>query len=128
MRRIAAVIMGVVMIGELSWALGLGAAKVGEDVTIPGTLCCAACKLGGSPDHKCSKECCQGCMKGGDSVLLEDKKGFLYLLIGKEKGKPVVSGEQLDLVGEKVTINGTLVEKGGLKGIYVESISKIAKE
>ncbi len=126
-QRIMAVLALLAVLGATGWIANSVAARVGEHVMMAGTLSCAACKLGGSPDHVCGKECCTGCIKGGDSILLEDGEGNLYLLISTEKDKPVLPAERLDLVGEKVLVTGVKVEKGGLKGIYVERIESAAE-
>jgi hypothetical protein len=127
MGKVKTIVVVMTVFATLGWSANIGAAKADQSVNMTGTLSCAACKLAGSSDHKCGKECCQGCIKGGDSVLLEDKEGRLYLLISKEKEKPVITTEHMDLMGEKVNVTGIMAEKGGIKGIYVERMNKAAE-
>ena len=113
----------VVVVVFLAWKLSSPPPRFGENVTVSGTLDCAACKLMGGPERKCSKYCCQRCIKGGAAALLEDGAGNLYLLIGQDEEKPVITAADLDLFGEGVTVKGILAEKGGVRGIYVQSIN-----
>jgi hypothetical protein len=99
----------------------------GEDVTISGQLSCTFCKLAGGIGHKCEEGCCQACVKSGDAPLLMDEKNNLYMLINKEKEKPLITDANIKLVGGKVTVKGILVKTGGLQGIYVEKMEKMAE-
>jgi hypothetical protein len=62
----------------------------GEEVTITGVITCTFCNLPAA-GGKCTKECCQACIKSGDPILLQDEKGSLYLLISGEKEKPLMT-------------------------------------
>lgn len=95
-----------------------------EEVTITGHMSCTYCKLAGGMNHQCTPECCQACVKAGDSVLLQDGKENLYILLNKEKEKSVITPERLPLVGGEVTVKGIMVKTGGLQGIYVEKMDK----
>ncbi len=116
-----------VVVAVLSAAVWAVEAKKGEEMTMTGTLSCSFCKLAGGPDHKCSKECCQACLKGGDTALLQDDKGGLFMLVSKDKEKPVINPERLALMGEKVNVKGIMVKANGLQAIYVENIEKAAE-
>jgi hypothetical protein len=96
----------------------------GQEVTITGHMSCTYCKLAGGMTHQCTPECCQACVKAGDSVLLQDGKENLYILLNKEKEKPLITPDRLPLVGGEVTVKGIMVKTGGLQGIYVEKMEK----
>jgi len=96
----------------------------GEEVTMTGQLSCTYCKLAGGASHQCSPGCCQACVKAGDSVLFQDDKDNLYLLLNKEKNKPLMTPANMDFAGGKVKIKGILNKTGGLQTIFVESMEK----
>lgn len=122
MKRAMVVLMALVLLTAPCWA-GEKAAQKGQDVTITGHLSCAYCKLAAGPVHKCSPECCQACIKAGDSTLLQHDKN-IYLLLNKEKDKPLMTAERIALAGGDVTVKGILVKTSGLQAIYVESMEK----
>ena len=125
MRKGALILLMAVVTIAAAWAADQPAEK-GEQVTITGHLSCTYCKLAGGLAHECTPSCCQACVKAGDPVLLQDANQNLYMLIGKEKEKPVITASNLELVGQTVTVKGMLVKTGGLQGIYVEKIEKAA--
>jgi hypothetical protein len=85
-------------------------------------MSCTFCNL--PAVGKCTKECCQNCVKSGDPVLLTDGKGNLYILLSAEQMKPLMTPERMDLLQSKVTVSGILVKRGGLQGIYVKKMEK----
>ena len=118
MKRAFLVLMAVLLLTSICWA----AAPKGQEVTITGKVICAFCNL--PAPGKCSKECCQACVKSGSPALLEDAQGNLYILLSGEHEKPVMTPEKMDLMTEKVTVKGILVKRGGLQGIYVKGMEK----
>ena len=118
MKRAFLVLMAVLLLTSICWA----AAPKGQEVTITGKVVCAFCNL--PAPGKCSKECCQACVKSGSPALLEDAQGNLYILLSGEHEKPVMTPEKMDLMTEKVTVKGILVKRGGLQGIYVKGMEK----
>jgi hypothetical protein len=122
MKKAMLTLMGLVLLTATCWA-GEMAVKNGQEVTVTGHLSCAYCKLAAGPVHKCSPECCQACIKGGDSTLLQHEKS-IYLLLPKEKDKPLMTPERIAFAGGEVTVKGIMVKTGGMKAIYVEKMDK----
>ena len=122
MKRASLVFAVAVLFAATVWAAETTGNK-SEEVTLTGNLSCAHCKLT-APDQKCGKECCETCIKGGDSTLFQDEKGSFYLLIGTEHCKPLMTPERLALLGEKVVVKGKLAKTNGVQGIYVEDVKK----
>jgi hypothetical protein len=118
MKRALLVLMTVLLATSICWA----AAPKGQEVTITGKMTCTYCNL--PAPGKCSKECCQACLKSGDPTLLEDAKGNLYILLSGEHEKPLMTPERLNLLTEKVTVKGMLMKRGGVQGIYVKEMEK----
>jgi len=122
MKKAMLILLGFGLLAASSWA-GEMAVKNGQEVTITGHLSCAYCKLASGLTHKCSPECCQACIKGGDSALLQNDTS-IYLLLGKEKDKPLMTPERIALAGGQVTVKGMMVKTGGMQAIYVEKMDK----
>lgn len=121
MKRALVVMMAVLLLTAIGWAAEQGTPK-GKEVTITGKVSCTFCNLPGQAN--CTKECCQACIKSGDPVLLSDPKGNLYILISGEKEKPLMTPERMNLLQEEVKVQGMLVKRGGLQGIYVKTMEK----
>ena len=119
MKKAVLVLMAVLVLTATCWAQDV---PKGQDVTITGLISCTFCNL--PAVGKCSKECCQACVKSGDPVLLTDVKGGLYILLSGEKMKPLMTADNLNLLQEKVTVTGIMVKRDGLQGIYVKKMEK----
>jgi len=118
MKRTLFVLVAVLLLSSACWA----AAPKGEEVTIMGKITCTYCNLPAA--GKCSKECCQNCIKSGDPVLMEDAEGNLYILLSGEHEKPLMTPERMDMLTEKVTVKGMLMKRGGVQAIYVKEMQK----
>jgi hypothetical protein len=121
MKKVAAVLVVLVMLGVAGWAAE--SAMKGDEVTMTGALSCASCKLAG---HVCPKGCCATCVTGGDPALFENEKGDLFLVLSKDMGKGAMTSERMAMLGGKVIIKGILVKSHGLQGIYVDAMEKVA--
>lgn len=118
MKRALLVLMTILLLASTCWA----AAPKGEEVTITGKMVCAFCNLPAM--GKCSKECCQKCIKAGSPAILQDSKGNLYILLPGEHEKQLWTPEHLNLFTENVTIKGMMMKRGGIQGIYVKEMKK----
>ncbi len=122
MKKAVLLFMALVLLTGTCWAQEKMAAPKGEEVTVTGLMSCTFCNLPGG--GKCTKECCQACIKAGDPVLLTDGKGNLYILLTGEQMKPLMTPERMDMLESKVTVSGMLVKRGGIQGIYVKKMEK----
>lgn len=122
MKKAVLVLMAVLLIAGTGFAAEKMAMK-GKTMTMTGYMSCTFCSMG-SGKQCMSKECCQECVKAGDPVTLHGDKGMLYILLTSEQGKPLMTPERMELLGSKVKVKGTMVKRGGLQAIYVESMEK----
>jgi len=118
MKKVLLMLLAFLLLTSICWA----AAPKGEEVTITGKMTCTFCNL--PAPGKCSKECCQNCIKSGDPALLDDGKGNVYILLSGEHEKPLMNPERMNLFTEMVTVKGMLVKRGGVQGIYVKDMQK----
>lgn len=93
----------------------------GDTVKVKGEVVDLWCYLEGGdrgPEHK---KCAIMCAKAGNPIGLLTDKGEIYVMMGiqdHQPGRDVL----LDKMAETVTVEGTLVRKGGVQVIYVSSV------
>src|SRR5947199_8387184 len=109
-----------------SWLLGLGvlialAQPKGETVKVKGEVVDVWCYLEGGDRGADHKQCAISCAKAGNPIGLVTEKDEVYVMMGlkdHQPGKEVL----LEKMAETVTVEGTLVKKGGVQVIYVSSV------
>jgi len=100
--------------------------KKQEALTLRGeiidTKCYLASSTGGGkgPEHK---ECAISCAKSGVPLgLLEDKTGTVYLIVKATMGS--ANDMLTPFIAERVSLKGTIVERGGVKMIVMDMIER----
>ena len=106
--------------------LGFGATVAvaepkGDTVKVKGEVVDLWCYLEGGdhgPEHK---DCATACAKTGNPIGLLTEKGEIYVMMGLQDHQP---GRDvlIDKIAQTVTVEGTLVKKGGVQVIYVASV------
>jgi hypothetical protein len=93
----------------------------GEAVKIQGEVIDLWCYLEGGDHGAEHKQCAIACAKAGNPIGLLTEKGEIFVMMGirdHQPGKDVL----IDKMAETVTIEGTLVKKGGTQVIYVSAV------
>ena len=104
-------------------ALLIGGARLssaqpkGERATIKGE----ECYLEGGDRGPAKKDCATACAKAGNPIGVLDAKGNLYVTAGLKDHQPAPT-LLLGKMSQEVTVSGTLVRKGGVQMIYVDSV------
>jgi hypothetical protein len=93
----------------------------GQPATITGEVVDLWCYLEGGDRGPAKKQCATVCAKAGNPIGLLDAKGNLYVTAGLKDHQPA-QVLLLDKMSEEVTVSGTLVKKGGLQMIYIDSV------
>jgi hypothetical protein len=93
----------------------------GDTVKVKGEVVDLWCYLEGGdhgPEHK---DCAINCAKAGNPIGLLTEKGEIYVMMGLQDHQP---GRDvlIDKMAQTVTVDGTLVKKGGVQVIYVSSV------
>jgi len=99
----------------------LNAQPKGERATITGEAVDLWCYLEGGDRGPAKKDCATACAKAGNPIGVLDAKGNLYVAAGLEDHQPAQS-VLLSRMSDQVTVTGTLVKKGGVQMIYIESV------
>ncbi len=114
-----------ILFGSVALALLAGSAghaqPKGEKVTINGEVVDTWCYLEGGDHGAAHRECGMTCARAGNAIAIVDSKGILYLTAGMKDHQPA-RDVLIDKMGQNVAATGTLVKKGGLQMLYVESV------
>lgn len=80
------------------------------------------CFLEGGDHGADHKECAVACAKAGNPIGLLMEKGEIYVMMGMKDHQP---GREIliDKMAENVTVEGTLVKKGGVQVIYASAVN-----
>lgn len=69
-------------------------------------------------------ECARECAKLGISLgVLEEKTGRVFISLPVDHSNP--NAKLLDHIAQRVEVTGTVYSKGGLRGIFVESVRQL---
>jgi hypothetical protein len=93
----------------------------GEQVTLKGEVVDLWCYLEGGDRGAAKKACATACATAGNPIAILDAAGNLYVAAGlkdHQAGKNLL----LKRMSSDVTVTGTLVKKGGVQMIYVDSV------
>jgi len=93
----------------------------GERLTVKGEVVDMWCYLEGGDRGPAKRECATACAKAGNPIGIVDAKGNLFVAAGLEDHQPA----QAVLIGKMnsdVTVSGTVVKKGGVQMIYIDSV------
>src|SRR5438445_13661676 len=109
-----------------SLLLGLGvlvslAQPKGETVKVKGEVVDLWCFLEGGDRGADHKKCAIACAKAGNPIGLVTEKDEVYVMMGikdHQPGRDVL----IDKMADTVTVEGTLVKKGGVQVIYVAAV------
>ncbi|HEY4247275.1 MAG TPA: hypothetical protein VGM64_10485 [Lacunisphaera sp.] len=93
----------------------------GDAVKVKGEVVDLWCYLEGGDHGADHKECAVNCAKAGNPIGLLTDKGEIYIMMGSQDHQP---GRDLliNKMAETVTVEGTLVKKGGIQVIYVSAV------
>ncbi len=100
--------------------------KGGKITTITGEIVDTRCYIGDDQDQKGPKHqaCAVKCAKGGATLaILQDKTNNLYLIMPKEDGENP-NTPFMEMVAERVMVNGKVFEVGGMRAIIPQVVKK----
>src|SRR3989454_12395050 len=119
-RRILCVI-SVAVVALVLTVRTANAQPKGEEVTVKGEVIDLWCYLEGGDHGADHKQCAVECAKAGNPIGLLTEKGDIYVMMGIKDHQP---GREvlIDKMADTVTVEGTLVKKGGVQVVYVSSV------
>jgi len=115
--RMRAVVLATALLSGVAVA---GQPK-GEPITVTGEAVDMWCYLEAGDRGAAKKACATACAKAGNPIGVLDSSGHLYVAAGLKSHQPA-HALLLNNMNEEVTVTGTLVKKGGVDMIYIESV------
>lgn len=95
-----------------------------RDVTLVGevidTVCYVSHESRGADHAECARECAEG---GIPLAILEEKTGHVFLSLPVDHSNP--NEKLLQFIAKRVEVKGTVFTKGGLKGVFVQSVREL---
>ena len=119
-KRIVSAVGGISTLLVLGAFMAFGQPK-GEKVSVKGEVVDLWCYLEGGDRGADHKKCAVACAKAGNPIGLVTEKDEVYVMMGikdHQPGKEVL----IEKMAETVTVEGTLVKKGGIQVIYVSAV------
>lgn len=93
----------------------------GKTVQITGQVVDVACFVGHDSSGAKHEKCAEACARAGNPLAIYDESAkALYLSVSTDHKNP--NTKLMSFIEKKVTVKGTLLEKGGLKGLAIESV------
>jgi len=99
----------------------LRAQPKGERITVKGEVVDLWCYLEGGDRGPAKKQCATACAKAGNPIGILDAAGNLYVAAGLKDHQPAQT-MLLNRMSDEVTATGTVVKKGGVQMIYVDTV------
>jgi hypothetical protein len=94
----------------------------GDKVSVKGEIIDMWCYMEGGDKGAEHKKCAQACARAGNPIGILDEKGNVYTLMGGLKDHQAANTMLVEKMADTVTVDGTMVEKGGTKVIFVTAI------
>jgi hypothetical protein len=115
---LGAVAASTMLIGA---TVSLIAQPKGQRATISGEVVDMWCYLEGGDRGPAKRDCATACAKAGNPIAVLDAKGTVHVAAGLQDHRPA-RDLLIDRMSDQVTVSGTLVRKGGVQMIYIDSV------
>jgi hypothetical protein len=92
----------------------------GKPVTVTGTVIDTGCYMSHAAIGEKHIDCATLCAKNGVPLAIVDVAGKIYMPVAADHKNQ--NAKLLPFVEKKVTVTGTLLEKGGLAGLTIKTI------
>ena len=93
----------------------------GKAVKITGQVVDIACFVGHDSSGPKHAKCAETCARAGNPLAIyEETTKTLYLSVSSDHKNP--NTKLMDFIEKKVKVTGTLMEKGGIKGIAITKV------
>jgi type 1 fimbria pilin len=123
MRQIRiAVSVGVLttLVAGTMWAAG-------KHATVKGYVIDSSCSFTQDLKKPISADCAVACAKAGSPLVIQADNGTIYLPISGGQPASGQNDKLMPLAGQRVTVSGTVYEKGGSRAIVIDKIEGESK-
>ncbi len=115
MRRL---MMAVLMAAALPALAG----PQGAPAVVTGYVIDSACLFLKNLEKPVGKECAVSCARAGSPLVILAEDGTVYLPVSSAMPATGQNGRLIKFAGEKVTIHGSVFERGGSHALLIETI------
>lgn len=120
-KKIFEKITGLALLSILFISIASFISQKDEIKTVTGEILDMKCYMGSGAHGEGHKDCAASCVKRGAPMGILTDEDKVYLLIEDSK-KAEAYEDAKKHAGEKVTITGTVTEKGGVQAIIVSEV------
>src|SRR5215472_13425344 len=92
----------------------------GKTVSISGTVVDTGCYVSHDSKGEAHAKCAAACAKNGVPLAILDEHGTLFMPIAVEHKDQ--NAKLMPFIEKRVKVTGTVLEKGGLKGIAIKTV------
>ena len=92
----------------------------GKIVSITGTIVDTGCYVSHDSKGEAHAKCAEACAKNGVPRAVLDEHGTIYMPIAVEHKDQ--NAKLMPFIEKRVKVTGTVLEKGGLKGIAIKTV------
>ncbi len=114
-------IAGSALVGILFLSFSSFMPKNDDSKTVTGEILDMKCYMTSGAHGDNHKDCSVSCIKGGAPMGVLTDDGKVYLLVAG-KANPAAYDDAKKMAGEKVTVTGTVSEKGGVQALIVSEV------
>lgn len=116
----------LVLMSTMLLAWGTARAE-GQPATIKGYVIDSACTFVKNLKKPVSSECALACAKAGSPLVILGDDGVIYWPISAEMPATGQNERLMPLAGQRVTVSGTVYQKGGSHAVVINKVERGAK-
>jgi hypothetical protein len=98
-------------------------APKGKAASITGTVVDTGCYVSHDSKGDAHVKCAEACAKNGVPLAILDEHGTLFMPIAVEHKDQ--NANLMPFIEKRVKVTGTILEKGGLKGIAIKTVEAV---
>jgi type 1 fimbria pilin len=99
----------------------------GKHATVKGYVIDSSCTFTKDLKKPISPDCAVACAKAGSPLVIQAVNGAIYLPISGDQPASGQNDKLMPFAGQKVTVTGTVYDKGGSHAIVIDKIEGAPK-
>jgi hypothetical protein len=120
--------LGIGILLFMSAILPFGTARAeGKPATVKGYVIDSACTFVKNLNKPISSECAVACAKAGSPLVILGDNSVIYWPISAEMPAAGQNERLMPFAGQRVTVSGTVYQRGGSHAIVINKVEKAAK-
>jgi len=120
--------LGIGILLFMSAILPFGTARAeGKPATVKGYVIDSACTFVKNLNKPISSECAVACAKAGSPLVILGDNRVIYWPISAEMPAAGQNERLMPFAGQRVTVSGTVYQRGGSHAIVINKVEKAAK-